>query len=189
MAKETIDQTDAIAQALARLADIAESGKKVQEAQVKQLAPKSNTIAPKVSVFNPQGEKDYPMPELKCEFYMPWQQKPGMHGCDWEEVELLNLLEPGEFRVELLDGSTAPLTIVGMRNSESGSLERMLFFGVKDQDSGNYGAFYTKERRSVIPPMRSLLRQILGEKADGVMTIKERAKQVREGKLSVSIGA
>lgn len=159
-----------------------------QEERDKRTLPPSNQFAPRCSVFNPQGEKDYPMPALKCEVHMPWQQKPGMHGLDWEEVELLNLVEPGEYMVELNDGSVVPLNVVGTRNSESGKVEAMRFFGLKDE-GGAYGAFYTQERKAFVPALRLMLRQMLGDKATGVLTMTERRRLVAEKQLPTSVGS
>jgi hypothetical protein len=157
------DATDTQSQILANLAEIAKQQHQVQKAQLKQTAPKSNQAGPKRSHFNPQGEKDYPMPELKCIVHMPFPQRPGLHGMDWEEVELMNLVRPGEYLIELNDGMLTALVITGRMNHESGKLEEMLWSGRRDPDSGHPTPFFTSSNRSQFPPLRVILRQVLGD--------------------------
>ncbi len=160
----------------------------VQQQQLKQTAKKSNTQGPKISVFNPRGEKDYPMPRLKCEVYAPWKMSPEIHSLDREEVELFNLLEPGDYTIELTDGSSARVCVVGVRNSNTGALEKLSLLGPKD-DTGLHGALFTNENKQTFPPLRSMLRQMIGQPAVQVLSMKKELAQVHAGQLAVSVGA
>jgi hypothetical protein len=160
----------------------------VQKAQLKQTAPKDNGRVPLISVFNPRGEKDFPMPVLKCEFWAPWRESPTYHSFDREEVELVNLLEPGQYTVELTDGSPIQVSIVGVRNSETGKLERLSMHGAKDETTGHYSSLFTNERRQIYPSLKEMLRQMIGEPADSVMTMRRENALIASGQLSVSQG-
>ena len=192
MAKiDTTPQTNeepTMAQVLARLASIQEANQQVQKAQLKQTAPRSNTQGPKISVFNPQGEKDYPMPELKCEVNMPFPQRPSLHGMDWEEVELMNLIDPGIYKVELNDGSVVTVNVIGRTNHATGATESLNFSGPMDPDTGHPTPLFTNTNKLLFPSLRNILRQMLGEKAEGVMTMASRVRKIKAGELPVSVG-
>lgn len=169
-----VEQTDGeptLAQAMAMFAEILKQNQAiqagaldVQKAQLKQTARKSNARPHGISRFNPRGEKDYPMPELKCVVHMPWPLRPGLHGCTREEVELLNRIEPGEYKIDLLDGtSDLPITVIGAKNAATGDVDSLAFMGARDE-SGQYATLFTNERKQVMPPMAVFLRQMLEQK-------------------------
>lgn len=173
---------------------VQEAAAGVQAAQLKQTAPKSNAAGPKISAFNLRGEKDFPMPALKCEVVAPFASTPTLHAYTREEVELLNQIEPGVYEVELADQSVATLNVVGTKNSQSGALERLEFVGMYDEATRGYASFYTKERKQIIPPLTVMLRQILGDAAQDVLTMREEAKRIalpveHKDYLAVSVGA
>lgn len=173
---------------------VQEAATGIQAAQLKQTAPKSNAAGPKISVFNLRGEKDFPMPQLKCEVIAPFPSTPTLHAYTREEVELLNLLEPGVYQVELTDQSVVALNVVGTKNSQSGALERMEFVGMYDEATRGYAAFYTSERKQIIPPLATMLRQMLGGDASDVLTMKEEAARIKlpvdhKDHLAISVGA
>ena len=177
-----------LAQVLDRLAAIQEANQQVQKAQLKQTAPRSNTRHPGISVFNPQGQKDCPMPELKCEVHMPFPQRPADHGMDWEEVELMNLLEPGVYPVELNDGSVIRINVAGKKNHISNEIESLTWSGPPDPDTGHPTPLFNNTNKMLFPSLRGMLRQMLGEKADGVMTQATRTRKTKAGELPVSVG-
>jgi hypothetical protein len=135
----------------------------IQSEQLKQTAKKNLASPPLVSAFNPQGEKDYPMPRLKCEVWMPWPQTPAFHAFDWEEVELINLVEPGEYTIRLNNDELCPVVVIGTVNKVNGKLERMQFSRGWDEDARHHTALFTPENHRDFPSLRLLLRQMLGE--------------------------
>ncbi len=183
-----------LAAILDRLATIGLQNQKVQDAQLKALEAKSKKSPAAVSVFNPQGQKDYPMPALKCEVWMPWQQTPALHGFDWEEVELLNLIaarcerkEGTTFQIELNNGDVETVVVVPVINRVSQKIERMTFSRGWDEDARAYVALFTHENRQYFPSLKNMLRQMLrgvasmAEASEGaveVMTMKERVRRV-----------
>ena len=175
---ETGEPEITLAQVLDRLAAIQEGNQRVQREQLKQTASKSKARAPNISPYNPRGEKDYPMPELKCTIHMPFRQRPADHGLDREEVELFNLLQPGNYRVTLNDESTLTIAVVGRINRATGKIEEMYISGPLDPDSGQHTPLFTKETKQLFPGLRTMLREMLGEAADDVLPIKVEQQQV-----------
>lgn len=201
MAKET-EKEPTMAEVMAMFADIQKQNLEnqkaqigVQQEQLKQTKKRSNVSPPMISCFNPQGEKDYPMPRLKCEVWMPWIEHPNYHGNTWEEVELLNLIEPGEYTVTLNDGTPAVCNVLGIRHQSTGKLTKMEFVGQID-DRGNYSGFFTKERKSIAPGKVLMLREMLEQKGidhSQVLSMKERERRTKlpatdERRLAVSVG-
>lgn len=188
--EETASPTEpSMAQVMDRLADIAEASQQVQKAQLKQTAPRSNQTGPRISIFNPRGEKDFPMPTLKCEVNMPFPQTPNAHGMDREEVELMNQVVPGEYPVELNDGSVLKINVIGRKNHATGAIESMTFSGPIDPDTHHPTPLFTTSNRQQFPPLRSILRQMVSEETSaGVLTIASERRKVATGELSVSRG-
>jgi hypothetical protein len=118
------------------------------------------------------------MPALKCEVYCPWKESPTYHHLDREEVELFNLLEPGEYTIELNDGSPCSVVVVGVKNHDTGSLEKMTLAGPKDPDTGHYSGLFTAERKQLFPSLKAMLRQMIGDAADGVMTMRQEVTRI-----------
>lgn len=150
--------------ALDKLAAIAENSQRVQAAQLKQTAPRNNAQGPRTSPYNPRGEKDYPMPTLKCEMHMPFPQSPAMHAFDREEVELINLVEPGKYAIELNDGSVRYIVLNGKRNRLTGRVDSIRWEGEPDEDSGHPTPLFTGHNKQEYPGLKIMLRQMLGEK-------------------------
>lgn len=154
-------------------------GLEVQREQLKQTRKKSNTKPPLISAWNPQGENFYPMPRLKCTVLMPWPQTPETHGFTWEEVELVNLLELGEYTVTLTDGTTVKANLIGTRHPSTGAITKMAFMGAIDE-TGMPGSLYTAERKNVMPALVAMLRDMLDQKGikhDHVLTMAERLRR------------
>jgi hypothetical protein len=150
--------------ALDKLAKIAENSQRVQASQLKQTAPRNNAQGPRTSPYNPRGEKDYPMPTLKCEMHMPFPSSPANHPFDREEVELLNLVEPGKYGIELNDGSVRFVVLNGRRNRLTGHVDSIRWEGEADEDSGHPTPLFTGHNKQEYPGLKVMLRQMLGEK-------------------------
>lgn len=161
-----------------RLLAILEAQQKASESQsvmaqatAKRLAPKSLEIAEisQASAFNPRGERDFPMPRLKCAVYAPWKLDPNHHSCTREEVELYNLLTPGVYAITLNDGMPAKVEVEAALNTATGVIERLL---LKPDPS------WSNENRQRFKPMTDMLREMLGDKADGVLTMKQEKARI-----------
>lgn len=180
MAKQTDETTEpTMASVMDKLANIALANNSVQREQLKQTKRRSNQFAPLTSPMNYRGEKDYPMAPLKCPMYIPHKvDEANIGGLTREEVDLLNLVEPGDYFIEMNDGDRQAVCVVGYRSSTTNELYRMDFMGPRDEE-GKHTGLFTHDRRNRFPSFRMLLRQILGEKADGVMTMAEEKRRVR----------
>lgn len=169
-----------MASALERLAAIAEAQAAQTSVIAKQNAPKSLEVAQiaQRSAFNPRGEKTYKMPRLQCDIYAPWKIDPNSHGCTREEVELLNLLEPGIYAFELNDGETGKCEVIGTRNDASGKLEELHILPTPK---------WTDEHKQRFKSLAAMLREMLGDKAAHVVTMKAEHHLIASGKLAVSV--
>lgn len=163
----------------------------IQAEQLKQTKTKSLKQGPKISAFNPRGEKDFPMPRLKCEFYLPWKWTPedqaSRPALSREEVELLNLLEPGDYQIELSDGAPQTVCVVGVKNTLTGKWEKLSLLGPKD-DQGVHGGLFLKDTKQQFPSLVVMLRQMVGEPAEAVITMKREINLIASGTLAVSVG-
>lgn len=177
----------ALTTALNRIAEGQEDAKVVAtealEKARKQVQP-DNKTAPGISVFNPQGDKDYARPSLKCKMFLPWQAEEV--SLTWEEIELLNLLEPGEFAIRRNDGTKVRVT-VQMTKTIDGKPDRLMLNAETGFDNLNH---------KLMPPLTDLLRQILklgssrqAKAAEKILTMEARETLVREGQLPISVGA
>lgn len=179
---ETVSEANAILEGIRLIAQQMQADRAAQPLLQAQAFEKvqnpSNRVATGCSVFNPRGEKldDWQMPALKCEIHAPWVIHPAYHGLDREEVELFNLLEPGEYSIELVDGSSTKLRVVGQRNDVTGAIEKLRI----DTTTWN------EEHKGKLPAMRAILRQILGEQAAGVLTMRQEVAQIQTGELTAS---
>lgn len=153
----------------------------------KEINKKENAVGPAISVFNPRGEREYPLPALKCEIYAPWRIHPAYHGLTREEVELFNLLEPCESKIELVDGTDQRVVILGQRHHLTGALTRLTFSGPLNEE-GKQTPLWTMESKGLYPSMVLILRQILGTKADAVVSMKQEQTSIEAGELPVSVG-
>lgn len=161
--------------------NLALNAKAFEAAQKKQQP--SNIAAPQISVFNPRGEKDYPMPALVCEIWAPWKIHPAYHGLDREEVELFNLLiaqGDAQYTFEGNDELPIKVTVKVRRNEFSNAPERCDLTCLE---------FSKEHKGQKLKAMRTILREVLGDKAHGVMPMVQERKLILAGELPVSIGA
>ena len=145
--------------------------------QLKQTRPKSNLQPPNISVFNPRGEKDFPMPALAFDVLAPWPMSKGKyHPMTVEEVTLMNRVRPGEVTLLLRDDTTVACSIIATKNATTQKLERIAFMGARDSENNGYVTLFSKERRHEMPSMVQLLHQVLeqqGTDYTDILTMKE----------------
>lgn len=154
---------------------------KALESAQRQVQP-DNRFAPLISTLNPQGDLQFPKPKLKCRMDIPWEAEDD--SCTYEEVELLNLLEAGDFVIKRNDNSKVGVTVRVIMNYD-GKPSRLFM---------NSETAFTEESHWRMPTLVSILRQILGSRpntkalAARVLTMDERFEKVASGELSVSQG-
>jgi len=109
-----------------------------------------NITAPLVSDTNPLGERDHPRPRLKCPMYFggtPIGSPRSSAELTAEEIESLNVVVPGHYRVRKTDGSTQVVEVEGRMNS--GMELDLLRFKIPDGD----------ETKNSYPGLAELARQ------------------------------
>lgn len=114
-----------------------------------RLQRKENETHPGISVYNPQGERDHPHPDLKCKIF--WcgypEQKETLTG---EEIALLNQLdEPGEFLFHKTDGSVEKAIVSGEKDARGQWVRLLINFPCQGDNRHN------------LPTKVALLREIL----------------------------
>jgi len=115
--------------------------------------PKENRVAPGVSAFNPDGERDNPRPHLKCKHVWQCGFPVIQKASTKEELELINLLIDEvnrcrrehiplkEYMVSKADGRQARVTLEADYNATTDMVENLhINYPVRDQDmrSGLY---------------------------------------------------
>lgn len=142
--------------------------------------------SPKRSVFNLRGQRDYPLPALKCRLFAPHpiDPDPEISGMTREEIELVNLLEPGEYRFTLNDQSMTTMVLSAVKNKATGKVEQMRV----------ETPAFDREMFKQMPPMRAWLREVLSQhpddipaRADAVLTMKQEKDLIAKGELEVAV--
>lgn len=109
-----------------------------------------NKQPPGVSAFNPDGERDHPRPKVKCYVYFgsaPIGSPKDNRTVTREEIDALNTLTPGHFRITKMDQSQVVVELRGQVNSNR-VLER-LWIVLPDGD----------EQKNLYPPLTDFCRQ------------------------------
>jgi hypothetical protein len=177
---------DKLTSAMDRLAETQAQTTQIAAAERRRATRSSNEIVPNRSAFNPRGETcpdGWTKPTLKCAMYLPWVAE---EEClTREEIELLNLLEQGEYLVTRIDDSRVPLEVRIETNLEGTKPTRLLMT--------NETAFNRDYFRQM-PPLHTLLRQMLAQHrpevaraAAGVLTMDTEHALIAAGQLSVSV--
>lgn len=123
------------------------------QAMKKALRPE-NEVAPGVSVYNPQGERDHPRPKPTHIYMMgPYPiADPGNYDTvTLTEIELLNQLKPGDFQVTKADGTSVKATI---KTEYEGD-------GTKPRRTWLHIPIANDEQKESWPPLVQVLSEIL----------------------------
>lgn len=172
---------DALGKIAAGQQNAAAAAAQALETAARQQQP-DNKHSHLICDLNPQGDRQYARPPLKCKMFIPWEAEP--ESLTFEEIELLNLLEEGEFIIKRNDGVKVNVT-VRMTHNLNGKPDRLLL---------NSETAFNEENHWMMPPLTSTLRQILATRphtkkaALEVLTMEERYDMVASGELPVSVG-
>ncbi len=176
------DDPTAIATLSAALAKLSDAQREIadgQNAANRKIHRPENSEVPKISAFNLRGDKDFPRPDLKCPMFIPYPAY--RDDLTREEIELLNLLEPGDYPIELNDGMMVTMTVTETLNLDKKGVSRMVL--------SHPTAFKNDNHRNLIPKAR-MLREMLAQhettrvRAEMVWTMKEEAALILAGKLN-----
>lgn len=128
MKSQEPEQPVAAALTYEQLKGLIEAGKtpSITKEDLAVLAPRKpeNAVSPGVSVFSyPEGELVKPKPKLKCKMWIGGG--PIEHGTVTpEEIEALNAMTPGKYRIELTDGAMAYIEVKGQIGA-NGAIEKL----------------------------------------------------------------
>lgn len=185
-AKRDDSRDGAIANAIALLAGAIErmAGGQLQGARIiaegnKKSQRPFNEVPPMISVFNLRGEKDFPKPKLKCRMLLPWEADED--ASDREEVELLNLLQAGEYIVHRNDRTKIKITVRITTKLDSDEPSILVI---------NHDTAFNNDYHRMLPPLTDMLRQMLRQNpktkqaANEVLTMDEEAALILAGKLN-----
>lgn len=148
---------------------------------LRQIHKPSNDNPPLIGPFNLRGDKDFPRPQPKCKIITPWTVPHEMSLCTREEIELLNLLEPGEYLVRRTDGTRITLKVTGLKKLGSDEY---------DVITVNHPTAFKNEEQRLTPPLTDILRQMckakphLHAQAQAVLTMDEEEALILAGKLN-----
>jgi hypothetical protein len=93
-----------------------------------------NTDPPLMSWFNPAGDRDHPRPALQCPFTLNGAEMAPAQ-LMVEEIELLNQLTPGHYRVQKTDGTHETVSVIPKVDSATGLITEMrIQLRAKDQE-------------------------------------------------------
>lgn len=179
---------DGNSETLARLAELQKTIADQNNATLKQIHRPRNEFPPLMSVFNPRGDKDYPRPLLKCEMFTPWFRPWDPGSLTREEVELLNLLDEGEYTMTRNDGTKVVLPVIVKYKLGTKEPERITI---------THESAFKNEEQARNKSLADTLRSMLGRKAKDVITMEEEEAYIRLGQLNdgtqseqpVSVGA
>lgn len=116
----------------------------------------------RISHFNPQGLSEQERPQLKCR--MTWVGHPlTVDILRFDEIEALNTLEPGEYRVTKANGNTVPFTVTAKRNEGGRITELHIQFPHKGDQAHDHRSMveYCREATGAkVPTVEELMRQV-----------------------------
>jgi hypothetical protein len=135
----------------------------------------SNFFAPDVSAFNPRGERDYPRPALRCKMHLPWEAE--RESLTREEIELLNLLDAGDYFITRNDESRIKINVRTRINANTQLPEVLLM----NSETG-----FNNDYAWLMPSLRKMLREMLNQRSDtralarGIRTMEEELDLIAE---------
>lgn len=175
----------ALAPALERMAEATLAGAKIQADETKRAFRPSNEVVPMISVFNRRGNtlEGYTKPKLKCRMDIPWTLRD--EELTREEVELFNLMGPGEFMVKRNDGSKILMTVVVRYAVDQVTPSHLVM---------NHETAWNNDHKNLMPSLADMVRQMLRQQGPAmikasaaVMSDEEEEALIECGELTVSV--
>lgn len=175
----------ALAPALERMADATLQGAKMQADETRRAHRPSNEVVPLISVFNRRGTtlEGYTKPVLKCRMSIPWELR--NEELNREEVELFNLLEPGEYAVKRNDGTKVLMTVRVSYGVDQVTPSHLIM---------NHETAWNNDNKNLMPPLSDLVRMILRQHAPAIakaaaaiMSDEEEEALIEAGELPIAV--
>jgi len=115
------------------------------------VRPHENLFAPPmISNYNPLGERDNPRPDLRCKVIWVGYELT-KDGLNRTEIDLLNRVKPGAYRVQKADGRIIQFTVSEKLNDAGEAEKLIIHFPTKGDERNNHR------------PMSEYLQMCLGE--------------------------
>lgn len=172
--------------AIERMAESGLAGSKLIADETRRAHRPSNEVVPGVSVFNRRGTglgAEYQKPKLKCLMMIPWLVE--WESITREEVELLNLLQPGDYQLKRIDGTKVRIGVRIDYAVDNVTPSRLVM---------SHETAFNNDNFKLIPGLVELLRQILRQhdpdvrhEAAAVLSDEEEEAMIEAGELSVSV--
>lgn len=181
-----VNLMETLSTALVRLSESNIEGSKLIADETRRAHRPSNEIAHNRSVFNRRGvtlpEEEYKKPALKCIMMIPWLIE--WESINREEVELLNLLQEGEYILSRVDRTKIRVTVHVDYKVDNVTPSRLIM---------NHETAFNNDNKDLMPPLTDWLRMILRQHdpetrslAAAVMSDEEEEALIEAGQLSVS---
>lgn len=176
---------ETLSTALARVSESQLEGSKLIASETRRAHRPSNEVVPQVSVFNRRGKmlSDYQKPVLKCTMMVPWLLD--NDSITREEVELANLLQPGDYVLKRTDNSKVTVSVSVTLKQDGVTPSRLLL---------THETAFNNDNFRLVPTFSDMLRQVLKQhgseiraQADAVLTDEEEEALIEAGELSVSV--
>lgn len=171
-----------------RLADANIQGAQIIATETKRAHRPSNEVVPGISVFNRRGSQlpddaEGPRkPPLKCVMLLPWLAE--WESMTREEVELLNLLQPGEFVLKRIDNSKVRVEVRIDYKVDNVTPSRLIL---------RHDTAFNNDNFKLVPPLNEMLRQVLKQhdssirqRAAAVLTDEEEEALIEAGELTTA---
>lgn len=174
-----------LANALERVSEASLEGSKLIADETRRAHRPSNEVVPQISVYNRRGVlvPGYDKPKLKCTMMVPWLVENEM--STREEVELLNLLEEGEYTLKRTDNTRVRIEVQVTYKVDGKTPSRLLM---------THDTAFNNDHFTLIPPLPDLLRQLLKQHrpeirraAAEVLTDEEEEALIEAGQITVSV--
>ena len=128
-----------------------------------EARPHENLFNPPMfSHTNPLGERENPRPELKCKMYWVGYEL-FKEGLTRLEIDLVNRMQPGSYRVTKADGRRIPFNVQS-KLDDAGKIESLTFHfpckGTEDRQNHNSMVAYLQEALGELQTQEDLLTQI-----------------------------
>lgn len=172
--------------AMERVSQSSLEGAKLMAEESRKAHRPSNQVVPNRSVFNQRGENrpdGSSKPRLKCTMMIPWLVE--NESATREEVELLNLLEPGMYSLRRNDGTKVSLTVTVETKADMKTPSRLVM---------NHETAFNNDNFKMMPPLTDMLRQLLKQHpksiasaANAILSEDEETALIEAGDLAVSV--
>lgn len=136
-------------------------------AQARKPIPEGTDASnPRISTFNPLGDRDHPRPRLKCEVYFGTEDAKSHQisrtypfnneDLTVHEILALNTLQPGHYKAKLHDGTDIKVSVVPEVDGATDALRRLVIV-VPGIVTGKGSAL-----KNMLPGPCNLVSQIMG---------------------------